>query len=164
MLLYIVRHAWAEDPDNQRWPNDELRPLTDKGAKRFRQFVRALARQGFSPQLVVTSPLLRCHQTAEVIAEEVPSRPPVVSRPELAPGSDASGLVAWTAERSKGLDQIAWVGHAPDVGQLAARLIGEPCAAIHFSKGAVGAIEFDGGPREGRGELQWLVTAKLLGV
>ncbi len=164
MLIYIVRHAWAEDPDSQRWPNDELRPLTDKGVKRFRQFVRGLARQGFSPQLVVTSPLVRCRQTAEVIAEETPGRPTVVSRAELAPGGDGGALVAWTAERSKGLEQVAWVGHAPDVGQLAARLIGEPCAAIHFSKGAVCAIEFNGPPQEGSGELQWLVPPRMLGV
>jgi len=59
--------------------------------------------------------------------------------------------------------QIAWVGHAPDVNRLAAAMIGDGESVLHFSKGSVAAIEFDDIPALGAGELRWLVTAKVLG-
>ncbi len=58
---------------------------------------------------------------------------------------------------------MAWVGHAPDVGHLAAALVGDSGAAIRFAKGRIAAIEFPDIPRISQGELRWLVTAKLLG-
>jgi phosphohistidine phosphatase len=160
MLLYIVRHAWAEERDERRYPDDCLRPLTDEGRKRFRKLVRALADRGFMPAEIATSPLVRCRQTAEVIAEVVPSRVTVVE--ELSPGSDLHALVEWTRQRTGG--DVAWVGHAPDVSHLTASLIGDVLTAIRFAKGSVAAIEFDRPPAAGQGELQWLATAKLLGI
>jgi phosphohistidine phosphatase SixA len=49
------------------------------------------------------------------------------------------------------------------VSRLTAALIGDGSSLIHFAKGAVAAIRFDGDPTIGGGELQWLATAKLLG-
>ncbi len=164
MILYIVRHAWAEPRDDQQWPDDALRPLTKKGRKRFAKLVRALGARRFSPQLVLTSPLVRCRQTADLIAENLSGEATTVDRPELAPNSDLEALVAWTAREAKDLDEVAWVGHAPDVGHLAAALIGDPRCAIEFAKGAVAAIEFDGLPTVGGGSLLWLVTARVLGI
>jgi phosphohistidine phosphatase len=162
MLLYIVRHAWAEERDEGRYSDDCLRPLTDDGRKRFRKLVRALADRGFMPAEIATSPLVRCQQTAEVIAEVVPSRPRVTVVEELSPGSDLHALLEWTRQRTGG--DVAWVGHAPDVSHLTASLIGDALTAIRFAKGSVAAIEFDRPPAAGQGELQWLATAKLLGI
>jgi phosphohistidine phosphatase SixA len=55
------------------------------------------------------------------------------------------------------------VGHAPDVDELTAGLIGASPDAIAFSKGAAAAIEFDGAIEAGKGQLVWLVTAETLG-
>ena len=79
----------------------------------------------------------------------------------LRPGSDLAELVRWTASQNE--EAIAWVGHAPDVTDLAAALIGDSSAAIRFAKGAAAAIEFAGETEAGKGELNWLSTAKLLG-
>jgi phosphohistidine phosphatase len=111
--------------------------------------------------LVATSPLLRCLQTAEIVAQHVPGRPRVIQREELAPGSDLNALLSWTAEQEE--QPVAWVGHAPDVGMLTAALIGGGGAAIRFAKGGVCAIDFESEMAASRGELQWLATAKLLG-
>ncbi len=164
MILYIVRHAWAEDQDDPQWSDDRLRPLTKKGGKRFAELVRTLANRRFTPQLVLTSPLLRSRQTADLIAKFVPNRPTVVDRQELAPNGDVGALVAWVAQEASHLNEIAWVGHAPDVGHVAAALIGDGRCAIDFAKGAIAAIEFEGPPAMGKGVLLWLVTAKLLGL
>jgi phosphohistidine phosphatase len=160
MILYIVRHAWAGDAGDPRYPDDRQRPLTDEGRKRFGRVVKKLIRRGFNPALVASSPLVRCRQTAEVISQRVPGGPQIVLRSELAPGSDLDGLLAWTAEQA--VPSLAWVGHAPDVGCLAAALVGDGRAALHFAKGSVAALKFEDRPAPGGGELLWLMSAKEL--
>ena len=163
MILYIIRHAWAAEPGEPAWPDDRLRPLTKNGRERFAKLVKILTGRGFAPELIATSPLVRCHQTAEIVAQNVPGKPRIVEREELAPGSDLERLLGWTILQSDQCGQIVWVGHAPDVGDLTAALIGESHGAIRFAKGAVASIEFDGPPAVGKGDLYWLITAKVLG-
>jgi phosphohistidine phosphatase len=163
MILYIIRHAWAVDRDDPACPEDSLRPLTEEGRERFGKLVKVLAERGFAPGLIATSPLVRCRQTAEIVSRQVRGQPAVVERDELAPGSDLAGLLAWTNGQLDRQDEIAWVGHAPDVENLAGDLIGAPRGATRFAKGGVAAIQFDGPAEQGAGTLWWLVTAKLLG-
>jgi phosphohistidine phosphatase len=163
MILYIIRHAWAGHFGDPEWPDDFQRPLTAKGKNRFVQVVQALADRGFRPEIVATSPLVRCRQTAEIVVEQVTDAPGLVQLDELRPHSDLGGLIAWTAREAAACGEVAWVGHAPDVGEMTAALIGQPGAIIRFAKGAVAAIEFEEQPQIGQGELRWLVTAKMLG-
>jgi len=163
MLLYVVRHAWAESAGDVRWPNDNDRPLTDKGRRRFAEMVKMLSRGEFCPRLVATSPALRCFQTAEILAKGLSGKTEVVEVEALASPANLRGLLEWTQEAAGENDELAWVGHAPDVGHLTAALIGVQGGSIGFSKGAIAAIQFDGHPAAVRGELEWLVTAKVLG-
>lgn len=163
MDLYLIRHAWAADREDPRWPDDASRPLTAEGRKRFAKLAARLAETDLRPTLIATSPLVRCRETAELVAAAVPGRPPIVELAELEPGSDLAGLVRWTAEQAGGHQRIAWVGHAPDVDRMCAALIGQGDCLIRFSKGAVAAVRFYEPIAPGRGELRWLVTAKALG-
>ena len=162
MDLYIIRHAWSADRSEQ-WPDDDLRPLTEEGRERFARMVAKLADRVLAPQVVATSPLVRCVQTAQILAAHVDGQPKIVELDELRPGSDLERLWAWTVQQARKHQQIAWVGHAPDVDRMAAALIGSPDGLIRFAKGAIAAIRFDDQLATG-GELQWLVTAKVLGV
>ncbi|NUQ61093.1 MAG: histidine phosphatase family protein [Pirellulales bacterium] len=164
MILYIIRHAWAGHAGDPAWPDDFQRPLTPDGRKRFRRMVEILAGRGFNPELVVTSPLVRCRQTAEVVADAVARQPGVIERDELMPGADLDRLLSWTESEAVSFERIAWVGHAPDVGAIASELLSGSGAWLRFAKGAVAAIDFDRFPEPGRGELHWMVTAKVLGV
>lgn len=158
MNIYLVRHAWAEErgPD---WPNDDLRPLTREGIKRFRKVAERLAERGLEATVIATSPLTRCRQTADILAKAL-GDVPVVEFAALAPGSDLDALLTWTAQQ-KG--DVTWVGHAPDVGDLLSGLIGG--GAYDFAKGAAAAIEFaDEPPARGAAQLRWFATAKMLGV
>ncbi len=159
--LYIIRHAWAEDRDLLHWPTDWERPLTRDGRRRFAAVVERLVERGFAPEIIATSPLVRCRQTAGIVAEIAGGDPPIVVLDALQPGSDLGALLGWTAHEAADCEQVAWVGHAPDVGWLAARLIGE--GELRFAKGAVAALRFADRPAVGQGELRWLVTAKILG-
>lgn len=165
MFLYLARHAWAGHHGDPGWPDDSLRELTPKGAKRFAKLVKTLADRGFEPARIATSPYARCRQTADIIAKHTPAEPPIDELDALAPGSDLRELIRWTASQEGG--DVCWVGHNPDIQRLAAALLGAPNAGVRFAKGAVCAIQFDeplSADDPSAGELYWHVTAKVLGV
>lgn len=154
--LYIVRHAWAEDPGPDL--DDHARPLTKKGRRRFERFMRQLKAFDLDVDLVVTSPLVRTRETAEIMVD-VLGNPRLEIHDALAPASDWQSIVEWTTE--EGAARVAWVGHAPCVSRLVALSIGDGTAAIRMQKGAVASIRLDDGLGQ-PGELQWLATAQLL--
>jgi phosphohistidine phosphatase len=162
MFIYIARHAWAGERGDPRWPDDSLRELTPDGIKRYTEVVKVLAKRGFKPSRIATSPYTRCRETAEIIAKHVAGNPRIEELEALEPGSDLKPLLEWS--REQGDADTCWVGHSPDVERLTADLIGDGAARIRFAKGAVAAISFDSGINGGAGELYWLASAKSLGV
>jgi phosphohistidine phosphatase len=164
MELYIFRHAWAGQFGDPQWPDDSKRPLTEKGKKRFALVADVLAGRGVEPTLIAASPMVRCRQTADILADQMDGRAEIVEREDLLPEGSFEKLWQWTVEQSERHEQIAWVGHCPQVNEYAALLIGLSNGSIRFSKGAVAAIRFEAEPKPGTGELQWLATAKILGI
>jgi phosphohistidine phosphatase len=162
MKLYIVRHGLAGEHGDPRYPDDRMRPLTEEGRKRFAAVAKRLADTGLAAQVVATSPLVRCRQTAEILVDQLRGKPKLIELSGLEPGSQLDVLIEWSNDQDR--DEIAWVGHAPDVSDLAAALVSDRGdAALRFAKGAVACIAFDGAIAPGAGELQWLITAKVLG-
>jgi len=164
MFLYIARHAWAEERGDPRWPDDSLRELTDDGIERYARVVQALADRGFNPNRIATSPYTRCRQTAELIAKHTAGSPPIDELEALEPGTDLEPLLEWSRTHFDGHSNLCWVGHSPDVEWLAAVMCGDGSARIRFAKGAIAAIDLDGAISPGNGELNWLATAKSLGL
>lgn len=156
--LYIVRHAVAEDA--RPGVPDSDRRLTPKGRRRFARMVERLVGRGLDIDLIATSPLVRCRETAEILAAGLGNAARLEVVPSLAPGSDWHTLVEWTVQQDAA--RVAWVGHAPCVGRLVAVSVGDGSAAVRMSKGAIAAIALDDGPGQ-PGELDWLVTPELLG-
>lgn len=162
MFIYIARHAWAGERGDPRWPDDSLRELTPEGMERFAKVVRALVARGFEPERIATSPYARCRQTAEIIAKLARGKPTIEELAALEPGSDIGTLIEWTAAQDGA--NVCWVGHSPDVEDLAAELVSDGGAHLRFAKGAVAAVGFDDELTPGSGELHWLITAKVLGI
>lgn len=160
MRLYIVRHAFAGEHGDPKYPDDSLRPLTKKGRRQFDRLLKLLVQNGFRPEIVGTSPYLRCRQTAEMIVERL--RPGIALQPEdsFAPGCQPGDVINWL--RKAMVEQAAYVGHAPDVDQVTAALLGSGEAAVRFSKGAVAALDLDLDLPTPSGTLRWLVNPKLL--
>ncbi len=157
--LYVVRHAVAAERGDQ-FPDDSKRPLTPDGISRFREAVEGLAALGVKLDLVLTSPLVRAHQTAEILAEILPGRPPVTELKALAPGNTAASVMSALGEYGR-RSSIALVGHEPGVGELSARLVGAR-AAFSFKKGAICRIDVGALPLAGPGELRWFATPRML--
>ncbi len=162
MFIYIARHAWAGEHGDPRWPDDSLRELTFDGIERYTKMIKALAKRGFNPDRIATSPYSRCRQTADIIAKYVAGKPTIEELDALQPSSEIEPLLEWS--RAQREANVCWVGHSPDVEQLTAELIGDGTARIRFAKGAIAAINFEGDIDVGVGELGWLATAKLLGL
>lgn len=157
MQLWLVRHAVAVDPNEFEGPDIE-RPLTPKGEKRFLKFVRELAKEVDPPELVLTSPLVRAVQTADVLRRGMGLKKKDVAINELlTPGLDLPRLLEFLATQDP--DRIALVGHEPDFSATLSMLIGG--GQFAFGKGYVAAVDFEDVPVTGEGRLRWFVGPRL---
>ena len=157
--LYLIRHGVAE-ARGDAWPDDTKRPLTEDGMSRLRKQSRGLARLGVAIDVVLTSPLVRTRQTAEIVAAAFDELPHIVNVDSLAPGGAHAAVLADLEKHAKKA-RIAIVGHEPGLGELAARLIGTR-HPVAFKKGAVCRIDLDVLPPAGPGDLRWFLTPRVL--
>jgi phosphohistidine phosphatase len=159
MTLYLVRHAIAAER-GEEWPEDDRRPLTEEGILRFTSGVRGLEALDVTVDEIFTSPLVRARHTAALLAAGVGGTPPVKVLEALAPGHSPT-VVRTQLAKAVTQRRVALVGHEPDLGELAARLIGAS-HALPFRKGAVCRIDLSGLGARHRGTLRWFVTPKAL--
>lgn len=157
--LYLVRHAIAAERGAQ-YPDDTKRPLTAEGIAKFKRVARGLAALDPQVDLVLSSPLVRARQTAEVLAQHLPGHPPIIETEALVPGAAFADLAAELGRHAK-RSAIALVGHEPGIGTIAAKLIGAK-GAIEFKKGGVCLIEVGGLPPTDPGRLVWFAPPKML--
>jgi phosphohistidine phosphatase len=157
--IYLVRHAIAADPGGAS-TTDESRPLTDEGIERFRMQVRGLKGLDVAIECILTSPLLRCRQTAQLLADGLPGVPRVDVLDELRPGGRLAGVVEGLGAY-RTLDSIALVGHEPSIGAVAAALIGAQ-GSIPFKRGAMCRVDVASIPPRGAGVLVWFLPPKVM--
>lgn len=158
MKVLLVRHAIALDRDTPGI-SDHLRPLTEEGASRFRKSARAVSAM-LTIDAVLTSPLLRAKQTAEILAQQWPG---VITEEADALGSGSREEFEATLARLPKNCTVAAVGHEPHVSEWTAEWLGASNAgAFAFKKGAVALIEFDGVAEEGEGRLVFFLAPKAL--
>ncbi len=157
--LYVIRHGLAEER-SEAWPDDNKRPLTPDGVSRMRKAVRGLAGLGVTIDIILTSPLVRTRQTAEIVAGGLEPRPSLINIDSLAPDGSYAAILA-DLEKHGRRQRIALVGHEPSIGELAARLIGSR-HALEFKKGAVCRIDLDELPPVSPGDLRWMLPPKIL--
>jgi phosphohistidine phosphatase len=156
--LYLIRHGVAEER-GEAWPDDAKRPLTQAGMAKLRRSARALARLGVVFDVIVTSPLVRTRQTAEILAANLDPHPHVVTADALAPGGSVAAVLAALELHAK-RERVAVVGHEPGIGALASRILGSR-RPVSFKKGAVCRIDVDSLPPSA-GDLRWLLPPKVL--
>jgi phosphohistidine phosphatase len=134
MQLYLVRHGIAVE-GGEGIP-DELRTLTDKGRRRFHKTARAFGKLGLRLDLILTSPLVRAVQTAEILAGEADHREVDVLQ-ELDPKFDVEAVRAAITNRIGDSRAVAIVGHEPQLSSVLAALSGVSQADIDLKKGAI---------------------------
>ncbi|HET9857476.1 MAG TPA: phosphohistidine phosphatase SixA [Chthoniobacterales bacterium] len=150
MLIYFLRHGEADWPDWEK-PDDE-RPLTKRGKKEMHEVATFLKRVKARPDLIVTSPLARASQTAEIAAEHLKMK----CREDklLAKGFGRHELERLLKKYPE--ESLMIVGHEPDFTHTISQLTG---AALKLSKAGVALVELDRSWRNGR--LLWLFPPKI---
>jgi len=160
--FYIMRHAIAVTRGSAGFSDDSKRPLTPEGKRKMREIAEGLTRMGFGVDWIVTSPLVRSVETAEIVAEVLGSNVPMDFCDALRPGGSAEALIAFLAKRPN-RKRVLVVGHEPDLSEMAARLIGAGRHAnLAFKKGGCCLITFDEFPPKSPGCLVWWLTPRLL--
>jgi phosphohistidine phosphatase len=158
--LYLVRHAIAEERGSA-WPDDAKRPLSEEGRVKMARQVAGLDTLEVKIEEILTSPLVRTRQTAEILAQGLSSRPKITDFPPLAPGHAAKEVLSALKDYAR-RSRLALVGHEPGLGDVMGALIGTR-NAITFKKGGVSLVKVDRLPPEaGAGALYWFLTPKVL--
>lgn len=159
LALYLIRHGLAAERGKD-YPDDSKRPLTNSGITALRKEASALTELDVTFDIIISSPLVRAKQTADVIAQGLAGKPPVILSDALSPAGSQSSLFQELGKHMRKAS-IALVGHEPNMGELAARLLGAK-GAIEFKKGAICRIDFEVFPPKGLGTLRWLATPRML--
>jgi phosphohistidine phosphatase len=158
MEVLIIRHAIAADRATSGVSDDE-RPLTPEGRKKFREAAIGLAAITRRPDVLLTSPLRRARQTAEIAAAAWGRLKPQ-DLPALATG-DIDGLAAALAKLPREA-MVALVGHEPHASDLLARLLGGAASErLTFRKGGAALVEVPASLAEG-GRLVWYLRPRIL--
>jgi phosphohistidine phosphatase len=157
MDLYLIRHAEAAELEEADPREDAERPLTDAGKAQCAALATALRTRGVALDQMVSSPLLRARQTSdEVLANWPAPIPQQLISNDLAPGGKAKKVARFL--RGLGGENVAVIGHMPDLGEFLGWLIGSKKAKLEVAKAGAALVRYDGSPAKGEGVLSWLVT------
>lgn len=145
MQLLLIRHAEASD--------DAPRPLTEGGRQAQRLVSDALKRMGMTFDRLLTSPLLRARETAEITAKAVEFRGAIEATPALGDDFSVEGLLERLAMLPAEAT-VACIGHEPHLSRFAAALVTPDGAlSLEVKKSGVIGIRCEGHPARGRGTL-----------
>ena len=156
MILYFVRHGKAGH--HSAAADDDERQLTEEGIAVLKRAGPLLRRLNLRPDLVLSSPLPRALQTAELVAEGLGMADKPVIDDRLRPGA-AWGDLARAMAPYPDARRVMFVGHEPDLSGAMRLLTG--AASVRMRKGGIGCVEFPGVPEPGGGELAWLIDPDL---
>ncbi len=161
MNLFILRHGEA----GTRTANpveDNGRALTDKGKKEMRQVAKALGTMKLDIELIVTSPLKRARETAEIVASEFELEEKLELWDELKPEADSQILMD-RLRKLKEDSNVLIVGHEPALSTLISLLVsGRKTSSISLKKAGVAKVSIDYFTPKFSGELKWLMTPKQM--
>jgi len=158
MILYFLRHASAgEHLTNPK--KDEKRALDKEGIEQCGYIGRALAALDVQVDVIISSPLKRCTQTASLVGNELGYEGKMQTDPGLRP---EAGLADFRKilEKYSRQEAVMVIGHNPNLSQFLGSVISDSgCeASVELKKGAVAKVEM----RRSSGTMQWCVTPKVL--
>lgn len=155
MILYIMRHA--EAVDGSEVLRDEWRYLTEKGRSSAEKISSGVIKYGPKPRLIVTSPLTRAVQTAEIMASRACRKNVVLASTLLMPGADVAEIIAYL-KGCGDAKRVMLVGHEPQLGLLVAALLGRGHEAAPLKKGSCVALEIDPAKEGKPADFLWYLT------
>ncbi len=168
MYLYLIRHGIAVDPDPfalDQMANDESRSLTKVGRKKVEQVADRLAKLEITFELIITSPLLRARQTADILIDKQISHRLEVANDLKPMASLHQWLANWNARPDLNtISTLALVGHEPNLSEWAELLMfGKVYHQLILKKGGIIGLKFpDERVAIGMAQLACLISPKYL--
>ena len=161
MQVFLVRHAIAHERNRIRWPNDALRPLTSAGIRKFHKAAVGIAHCLPKRAVLLTSPFVRAHETATILAEALGAKKPIECA-ELASGEPVHECFALLRKRKEAA--VVLVGHEPNLSTfMAAALAGDGVRMkLAFKKGGAAGLEFTRRVGPGQATLCWMLPPRVL--
>jgi phosphohistidine phosphatase len=161
MILYILRHGVAEDSAADG--DDGARKLTPKGRDKMRDTGEGLREFGVRFDAILTSPLARATETAEIVAAAYANTPPPQVLPALATGVPAPEAVAALRAFTK-QKHVMIVGHETQLSTLASLILtgSTDGLRLELKKGACVALHVSQRLDKGDSEMLWMLTSRQL--
>jgi len=157
MDLFLIRHAHAAEGALY---DDGERPLTAEGRRAALEVGASLARQGVKLDLIVSSPLVRAVETAELVAVSVDYDGELEILPDLLPEGATGSMIERAIKRNAKRARVALVGHLPSMGHLLGALLDRPGQAM--SKMSVVRLDYHTDSGDAPARLVWVVTPRRL--
>ncbi len=157
MNLYLIRHGDAEKLSLSKTDFD--RELTSKGRELTKKSAEALKKIVKPFDVIASSPLTRAVQTAEIVANVFDYSKEIITDKKITAGSSPEDLIDFI--RSINVENIAVVGHEPDMSNYVSALTSSSGVYLEFKKGAVAKVNFEGKVRMASGTLEFLIPPKV---
>jgi phosphohistidine phosphatase len=154
--LFVLRHGIAE-PRQQGRP-DEARELTREGREKLQLVLASAQTAGVGPSVILTSPLVRAVQTAEMAAKALAGKVKAVRTDALLPEAPPERLWQEVLKYAPEGDVLI-AGHEPLLSQTICFLLGSADGSIDLKKGAMACLQLNDARQRPRAALRWLITA-----
>ncbi|MCW8817712.1 MAG: phosphohistidine phosphatase SixA [Ignavibacteriaceae bacterium] len=153
MNIYLIRHGEAE-PTSVNKPQEE-RELTKNGEKIVKASAEFWKNYVSEFELIFSSPLKRAVQTAHIIKEVFNIKSDVLPEILLLNGGLTEDLLIFVS--TLGVENIAMIGHQPDIGIHISRITGANKGNIKIASATISKISFKSSPVMGEGILEFLI-------
>jgi phosphohistidine phosphatase len=162
MNLYILRHGIAVEHGAAGYENDDERPLTGKGERKMWSIAEAIKALEISFDSILSSPLVRARQTAEIVAESLKCERRLELTDALSPQHTAKPLIQYLQDQ-RAVDDVLLVGHEPFLSQFISLLIsGNTGTSVLLKKGGFCKLSTEHLKHGKCATLEWLLTPKQM--
>ena len=165
MDLYLMRHGIATPREEHPSMPDAERTLTEEGMRKTGQVAQGLAQLRIACDRILTSPLMRARQTAEIAAQAIGLKERIEEWSELGAGGSNEALLRrlQTGAQGKQFKSVLLVGHEPQLSELTSLLLsGKSNLSVDFRKAGVCCLQAGPSLKWGQATLRWLLTPKQL--
>jgi phosphohistidine phosphatase len=163
MKLYILRHGDAVEHGDPRYKEND-RPLTPKGIQRTKQLAHVLREMEITFDSILSSPLTRARETAEIIARGLKQQDNMRFSEHLIPSGSMEELIHQINTIRPSPKSVVLVGHEPYLsGFISLLCTGAPGLAVVFKKGALCRLDLDVLSCGKCARLDWLLQPRVIG-
>jgi phosphohistidine phosphatase len=169
MQVLFVRHGEAEEVGHGVPGEDARRRLVKAGRRQTRKVAGALNYLGLRPRVILTSPLARARETAEIIAKRVKRSPDPQTSDSLKPGGTWQALrrdiirhISRTKGKRKTEGIVCAVGHQPDLSRIVSEALCGAAVGFKMEKSACILLRWEDAGMSGEAAVSFAIEPDIL--